>query len=71
MKKAINVGRQDRTYYYPFLFWYRKVKVKNVKEFFVSDSGNHRLKTIKGLLYIMPTGWEKLEIVTDKKEWTV
>jgi hypothetical protein len=71
MKESTNVGCQDRIYYFPFLFWYRKLTIKNVAEFFVSDSGNHRLKTTNGILYIIPKGWQSLEIITPKKDWTI
>lgn len=68
---ANQLDEQTRTYYFP------KgdiIKLINVFEVKVSDSGNHRIKTKtsegKVLLHIIPTGWLHIEIDTPKQDWT-
>lgn len=65
--KAIKLTEQTRTYYFPNN---EQVKLMNVVELIVRDSGTHRLKTADNKLHIIPIGWLHIEI-EDKGEWTV
>lgn len=58
---------QSRIYTFPN----KTVKIKNIVELVVRDSGTHRLKTSNGKLHIIPEGWVHIEITTPKKDWTV
>ena len=48
------------------------ITLHDVTELFVSESGNHRLKTADGKLHIISPGWNHIEIVPgENQEWTL
>jgi len=58
---------QTRIYTFPN----KRIKIKNIIELVVRDSGTHRLKTQNNHLHIVPIGWVHIEIITPKKDWTI
>jgi hypothetical protein len=66
--QVIKLNEDKRVYTFPGGY---KIELNNVTEFFVSNSGNHRLKTADGKLHIVAPGWIHIEITDQKKEWTV
>lgn len=64
--KEVKLTEKSRTYTFPHQ---DKVKLEDIVELTVSDSGNHRIKTKDQKLHIVPTGWIHIEI--EEKEWTV
>ena len=52
-----------RTYIFPND---QSIIVENVSELSVSDSGNHRITTKSGKLYIIRGNWIGISIVSDK-----
>ena len=51
-----------RTYIFPDQ---QSIIIEGVKELQVSDSGNHRITTKKGKLYIIKSNWIGISIVSD------
>ena len=66
MTTIFNPPARERIYYFPNN---EKVILKDVCELTVSQSGNHRLKTMDGKHHIIPTGWIHIELDIDY--WTV
>ena len=64
----IKLNETSRTYFFSNN---DTIVVDNVRELFVSASGNHRLKTEDGTLVIIASGWLAISIIDSKKEWTV
>jgi hypothetical protein len=60
----IEVNEQSRTYVFPA----GAITIKQVKSINVSKSGTHRINTVDGKKYIVPTGWLYIEF--DAPEWT-
>ncbi len=60
----LNPVERKRTYHFPV----GKVEIENVSAVCVRPSGNHRLQTEDGGKYIVNSGWNCIEIDTDK--WT-
>jgi len=52
-----------RTYHFPDG---HVVSIPNVRHLKVSDSGNHRIITSNKNLHIVPTGWNHIEIKSNK-----
>jgi len=65
--KPIALEEQQRTYYFPNG---SSVKLTDVVELIVRESGTHRLKTKDGMMHIVPTGWICISIKSDKG-WVV
>lgn len=46
------------------------IKLDKPRELFVSpNSGNHRIKTLDGLLHIIPSTWIHIKIDSEVGEW--
>lgn len=67
LEGAVAVEEKSRTYNYGKALG--KIRIENVTELVVRESGTHRLKTKDGRLYIQPTGWIGIEI--EASDWTV
>lgn len=64
---ATKVNETRRTYFFPKG---DEVNLKGVIELLVRPSGTHRLKTVDGMMHIVPTGWIHIEI-DSPESWVV
>lgn len=66
--KSIKLNEKSRTYSFGEA---GQVRLENVIELTVSESGNHRLKTADGNLHIVPADWIHILIEDESHNWTV
>lgn len=52
-------------------FGTHKVELSEVRDLFISDSGNHRVTTEDGQLHIIRPGWYAIHIDDNGKDWTL
>lgn len=65
LTKPISLNERSRTY----VFRDAQLVICDITELIVTNSGNHRLKTKSGLMYIVRPEW--LYMIIDADDWTV
>ena len=65
--KATKLAETSRTYRYPET----EIRLEQVIELVVRESGTHRVKTADGRLHIIASGWLAITIEDPTHDWTV